>query len=137
MKFNEYKYERPDLEDYKKQMTDLLEALKNDPSVEDELQIIQQAFDLQDILETMASLVSTRHSIDTRDEYYEKEQEFLNENIPHLQEYSQLFSKHLLTSKNRKKLEKELGSLLFDQAELEMKTFSTEIIPELQLDKPS
>lgn len=132
MKFSEYIYKRPDLDVYKAQMNELLEALKKDLDVEEELKIIQKAFDLQDELDTMASLVSTRHSIDTRDEFYEKEQEFFNENVPHLQEYNQLFSKQLLNSKNRKALEKELGSLLFDQAELEMKTFSVEIIPELQ-----
>jgi M3 family oligoendopeptidase len=80
----------------------------------------------------MASLVSTRHSIDTRDSFYEQEQEFFNEHIPPLQEYSQAFSKQLLESKNRAKLEEHLGTLLFDQAELQQKTFKPEVIGELQ-----
>jgi len=132
MKFSEYKYARPDLDSYKASMTELLDAMNNNPSVDEELALIQKVFDIQDELSTMASLVSTRHSIDTRDEFYEKEQEFFNENIPHLQQYDQLFSNALLASKNRKVLEEKLGTLIFDQAELQLKTFSEEIIPELQ-----
>ncbi len=132
MKFSDYKYERPDLEVYKASITALLEALQQDPSLEEELTIIQKAFDLQDDLSTMAGLVSVRNSIDTRDEFYETEQQFFNENIPLLQQYDQQFSMLLLKSKNREALEKELGTLLFDQAELQLKTFSEAIIPELQ-----
>ncbi|QMS84864.1 M3 family oligoendopeptidase [Candidatus Xianfuyuplasma coldseepsis] len=134
MKFSEFTYERPDLEQYKAQMTDILNKMKDTPTVGEELALIKSVFDLQDELSTMAGLVSTRHSIDTRDEFYEKEQQFFNENIPHLQQYDQQFSIALLESKNRKALEQEFGTLLFDQAELQRKTFSEEIIPELQLE---
>ena len=129
MTFNEYKYERPDLDAYKATMTELLDQMKQDPTFEEELAIIQQVFDLEDELSTLASLVSTRHSIDTRDEFYEAEQQFFNENIPPLQQYSQQFSKQLLQSKNRKELEDHFGSLLFDQAELQQKTFSPKVTP--------
>lgn len=132
MKFSEYKYERPDLEAFKTKSIALLEKMKQDPSLEEELALVQEFFNLEDELSTMASLVSTRHSIDTRDAYYEAEQEFFNEHIPPLQQYSQEFSKQLLDSKNRKELEERLGSLLFDQAELQQKTFKPEIIGELQ-----
>jgi M3 family oligoendopeptidase len=132
MKFSEYKYERPDLEAYKAKMTAYLEKMKQGISFEEELQIVHEAFALEDELSTMASLVSTRHSIDTRDEFYEKEQEFFNNEFPPLQEYSQAFSKQLLESPNRAKLEEELGSLFFEQAELDQKTFSPKVIGEMQ-----
>jgi len=132
MKFNDYKYERPDLDIFVKKIKDLLETLKDDISVEDELIIIKEVFDLQDELSTMGTLVSTRNKIDTADEFYEKEQEFFNENMPHIQKYSQQFIKQILSSRNRVKLEQELGVLLFEQAELQLKTFSPEIIPDLQ-----
>ena len=132
MKFSEYPYERPNLDQYKETVTALLEELKQDLTVDEERKLVQKFFDLEDQISTMASLVSTRHSIDTRDEFYETEQKFFNENVPHLQQYEQAFMKQLLESKNRAALEQELGSLLFDQAELAQKTFSPEIIPELQ-----
>jgi M3 family oligoendopeptidase len=106
--------------------------MKSNPSLEEEINLVHQLFKLQDEIETMASLVSTRHSIDTRDEFYEKEQEFFNNVMPHLQQVQQAYMKQLLDSNNRKGLEKEFGTLLFEQAELAQKTFSPEIITELQ-----
>ena len=132
MRFQDYKYERPDLNLIKTKWTEILEAMKQDPTLEEELELIQQFFAIDDEISTLASLVSTRHSIDTRDKFYEEEQQFFNENIPPLQQYSQQFSLQLLESKNRAQLEEHFGSLLFDQAELQQKTFSPEVIEELQ-----
>ena len=132
MKFSEYKYERPDLELYKKEMEDLLETLSDDISLEQEIEIVNEVFALQDELSTMGALASVRQSINTKDEFYEKEQEFFDQNGPIMQQYGQMFNDKLLTSKNRKGLEEEFGALLFEQAELEKKTFKPEIIPDLQ-----
>ena len=132
MKFSEYKYERPDLEIFKKQMEDLLETLSDDVTLEQEVEIINEVFGIQDDLGTMGGLASVRQSINTKDEFYEKEQEFFDQNGPIMQQYNQMFIDKLLTSKNREGLEKEFGKLLFEQAELEKKTFKPEIIPDLQ-----
>lgn len=132
MTFTDYKYERPDMDQFKAQVETILNAMKDNPTVEEEIKLVHQLFDLQDKVETMASLVSTRHSIDTRDEFYEKEQEFFNNVMPHLQQVQQAYMKQLLESPNRTELEKEFGTLLFEQAELAQKTFSPEIITELQ-----
>lgn len=134
MKFNEFKYERPDLEIFKKQMEDLIETLNGDVTVEQECAIVHEVFELQEELDTMVTLVSIRHSIDTKDDFYEKEQDFFDENGPILQQYNQLFVAKILVSKNRKALEEEFGTLMFEQAELEKKTFSPAIIPDLQLE---
>ena len=134
MKFNEFKYERPDLELFKKEMEDLIETLSGDVSVDQESAIIYEVFEIQEDLDTMATLVSIRHSINTKDEFYEKEQDFFDENGPVMQEYQQLFMNKILESKNRKALEEEFGTLMFEQAELEKKTFKAEIIPDLQLE---
>lgn len=132
MKFNEFKYERPDLELFKKEMEDILETLNGDVTLEQELEIIEEVFELQQELDTMATLVSIRHSVNTKDDFYEKEQDFFNEQGPILQQYNQMFVEKLLDSKNRDGLEQELGTLIFEQAELERKTFKPEIIPDLQ-----
>ena len=76
MKFNEFKYVRPDLEQFISQMKELLEVIGKDVTFEEELKAIMKVFSLNDDLSTQASLVSIRNSVDTRDEFYEKEQEF-------------------------------------------------------------
>lgn len=132
MKFKDYKYERPNIEKYQKEVTKLLEKIGADVDLKTELKAIQDFFDLNDQLDSMATLVSIRNSLNTKDEFYQKEQEFFDENSPKLQMYNNLFSKKLIRSKNREALEHALGTLLFEQAELQEKTFSEAIIPDLQ-----
>ena len=127
MKFSEYKYERPDLELLKKEVEDLLETLSGEITLDQEIEIINEVFNLQDEVDTMAELVGIRHSINTKDEFYEKEQDFFDENGPVIQQFNQLFMAKLLVSKNKAGLIEEFGGLLFQQAELEMKTFKPEI----------
>lgn len=134
MKFNDFKYERPDLDLYKKNMTEILTYVGEDKSYDEELNAIHRYFKESDHLSTMRILVSIRNTIDTTDKFYEEETNFFNEQMPSIQEYSQTFYKKLLTSKHRKTLEKEFGELIFKQAELEQKIFSTEIIEELQIE---
>jgi len=132
MKFKDYQYERPNIDNYQKEITDLLKLIGSDADKETELKAIQDFFDLNDELDSMATLVSIRNSLDTKDEFYQQEQDFFDENGPKLQMYNNLFSKKLIQSKNRPYLEEKLGKLIFKQAELQEKTFSEAIIPDLQ-----
>ncbi len=132
MKFEEFKYERPNLEDITTRMNDLLAFIATNHSLEVELAAINKVFKIQDEIATKETLVSIRNSVDTTDKFYEAEQDFFNEIAPHLQALETTFLKKLLTSAHRDALEKEYGTLLFEKAELAQKTFSPEIIEELQ-----
>lgn len=132
MKFKDFVYERPNIENYVKRFKELLALIGESETAETEIKAIKDLFDLNDEMDTLITLVSIRNSLNTQDEFYEKEQDFFNENVPALQEYEHIFSSKILKSKNRLVLEKEFGSLLFKQAELRQKTFSPEIIPLLQ-----
>ena len=132
MKFNEFKYERPNLEAIRQEIEGYISVIGEDQSLEEEINAIEKVFQLNDRIFTQASLVSVRNSIDTRDEFYEKEQEFFDENLPNLQQYEHMFVAKLLVSKHREALEKKFGSLIFKKGELAQKTFSPEIIGDLQ-----
>ncbi len=132
MKFEDFKYERPNLEQIKERMNKLLELIATNETLEVELDTIKKVFKLQDEISTQFNLVSIRNSVDTTDKFYEEEQDFFNEISPHLQQLETAFLKKLLNSKHRNELEKEFGTLLFKKGELAQKTFSPEIIKELQ-----
>lgn len=132
MKFNDYKYERPNLEEIKKEIEEQLNLIGTDQDLQTEIQAVHKVFAINDKLNTMGTLVSIRNSVDTTDEFYEKEQEFFDENTPHLRQYEHQFNEKILVSKNRKELEKEFGELIFLRGELAQKTFKPEIIPEMQ-----
>ena len=132
MKFKDFLYVRPNIDEYVKNFKELLEVIGTGKSAEEEIKTIKNIFDLNDEMDTLISLVSIRNTLNTQDEFYEKEKEFFDENIPALQEYEHIFSSKILKSNHREKLEKEFGSLLFKQAELRQKTFDPKVIPLLQ-----
>lgn len=132
MKFKDYKYERPELEQVKASLEKELELIGGNESLETEIKAIYKLFDLVDYVSSMGQLVGVRNSLDTTDEFYEKEQAFFDENGPVLQQYNHMLMEKMLGSKNRAGLEKEFGTLLFQRAELAKKTFKPEIIPDLQ-----
>lgn len=132
LKFKDFKYERPNIEEFIKKIQALLAVIGEDVSYEEEVKAIKEIYDLNDEMESMITLVSIRNSLNTKDEFYEKEQDFFNENIPQLQQYEHIFSQKIIKSRNRKSLEKEFGELMFKQAELAQKTFDPKIIPLLQ-----
>ena len=83
-------------------------------------------------IETMGTLSSIRHSIDTRDKFYDAEDTWWNNTMPQLQEYQQQWIEALLVSPFRSAFEEKYGSLIFVNAEIAKKAFSPEIIPEMQ-----
>ena len=132
MKFSEMPYTRPDTEALKQQMQALTDALKTAPDYETARALFLQQQELEKHLSTAGTLVEIRHSIDTRDAFYEAESDFFNAAMPELQEYEQNWTAALLQSPFRADFEKDYGSVMFLNAELGLKTFSPEIIPELQ-----
>jgi M3 family oligoendopeptidase len=132
MKFNEFKYERPDLESYKSRVNDQLILINTGKTFSIELEAIKEIFNLQDEMATLVELVSIRNTLDTTDKFYEKEQDFFDLNTPHLQELEQNFIKKLLGSNYKKELVEKYGILIFERGEIAQKTFSPEVIKELQ-----
>jgi M3 family oligoendopeptidase len=134
MKFSDFKYERPNLDKVKKSLEEKLDLINTGKDLETEIKASYDIFKINDDLGTLGSLVGIRNSIDTTDEFYEKEQEFFDENMPVLRQYEQMFIEKLLDSPHREGLVKEFGSLMFERGELARKTFKPEIIPDLQLE---
>ncbi len=132
LKFSEIRYERPNLDEIKAQFTALTQRLTDAASYDGARAAFIEKDQLLRHVETAVTFVSIRHSIDTRDAFFDAEETFWNETIPELQVYLQQWTDALLQSKFRPEFEKEFGSIIFTKAEMELKTFSPEIIPELQ-----
>ncbi len=132
MKFSQIPYARPDFADAARQIDALTRRLETASGAAEQLQIYKEMETLSGHLYTQMALCSIRHTIDTRDTFYDQEHEYLNEQGPLLSEKVQAFNRALLASPYRPELEKELGSLLFQNLDLEQKSFSPAIIPLLQ-----
>ncbi len=132
MKFSEMKYTRPDIEGVKSQLDGLCERLAAAQSYGEAKAVFLEKEALSKNVDTMSTLCSIRHSIDTRDKFYDDETNFWNAAYPELAEYLQKFLGVLLESKFRAEFEAEYGNIIFINAEIALKTFSPEIIAEMQ-----
>ena len=132
MKFNEMTYTRPDLQ----AICDATDAAAADltaaTSYAEAREIMMRVQEIQSRVMTQASLASVRHTIDTRDAFYDAEDRFWNENTPILTEHIQRWVLAMVKSPYRSDFEKEYGTIMFVNAELQLKAFSPEIIPEAQ-----
>ena len=131
VKFKDYKYERPDLSKITDEFNLLLDKFTEAKSYEDQSKILKEINRLRNYVDTMGTLVFIRHSIDTEDEYYAKENDFIDENKPRFENLVSKFYKELINSKFRDDLEKEWGKQVFTLAELQLQVFSEEIIEDL------
>lgn len=131
MKFKDYEYIRPDLDQMEKSFIELLEKFRNAKSASEQSMVIDEVTSLRNYFETMVTLASIRHSINTEDKFYETEQDFMDENGPRYEKLVTDYYKELINSPFRAELENEWGEQFFKLAELQIKTFSEEIMEEL------
>ena len=93
MKFKEMPYKRPALDEVTAKLTNMIEKLQ---AAQDYGQA-KEAFLLWEEdnrhLQTMGTLASIRHSIDTRDPFYEAEDTWWNQTSPQLEEYRNVIMK--------------------------------------------
>lgn len=132
MKFKEMTYERPDLEAMKEQLNELTLRLQSAEDYESAKKVFLEKEAADKYIETQMTLAQIRHSIDTRDEFYDGEVKFWNESAPILEQYEKEWDNAMLESPLRPAFEAEYGKLMYVNTELEKKTFSVEIIPDLQ-----
>ncbi|MCI9223198.1 MAG: M3 family oligoendopeptidase [Oscillospiraceae bacterium] len=132
MKFSEMPYERPDLDKVKRELGDLTGRLKAAESYEEARAVFLEKEAAERHVDTLVTLASIRNSIDTRDEFYDGEMNFWNAAGPELEEYTKAWTAAMLASPFRKDFAAEYGDLMFVNAEIELKTFAPEIVPQLQ-----
>jgi len=132
MKFSEMPYKRPVIEAVTEKVNAIIARINNAKSADEQLEAHRDFTGLFKNIDTMGTLAYVRHTMNTEDEFYDKEKEFFDENEPILQNLRFAFYKAFTASRFRKELEEKLGSVLFKNAELELKSFDPAIIPELQ-----
>ncbi len=132
MRFEDFSYTRPKVDEVEKKFIAALERFEAAGSVGEQEEAIQEINDVRNHLSTDFNLVYIRHSIDTNDEFYKEEQDFLDEIEPLTKSWDTKYYKALVKSPFRKELEAKWGTQLFALAECELKTFDDSIIEDLQ-----
>ncbi len=132
MKFNEYEYVRPNMEEFKLVVDKGIESFNNAMTADEQIKVIKDINKVKDTVMSAIELVYIRNSVDTLDEYYDKEMEFADEAMPEIEGVSTKFFKALLKTKFRDELVKEFGELIFIKAENQVKTFDEVVLDDLK-----
>lgn len=132
LKFNEFKYERPNYEEIKKGYSNLIEQVNNASTYKEQASLIKEVNAIRNAMSTMQTLASIRNSINTEDEFYDKENEYWDEYGPLFSEMDDSFYKALVNSKFKEELTADLGKQFLNIVEYSLKAFSPEVIADLQ-----
>lgn len=134
MKFEDYKYEKVDIKEFSKQFNHHIERFNESKTFQEQNDEMTKLIEMRNHFETMATLVEIRQSIDTKDEFYDKEKNYYDEIRPIYQGLVTNYYKSLINSKFKNDLVDEWGEWIFKIAELEIKTYSDEIVEDLKLE---
>jgi M3 family oligoendopeptidase len=131
--FSAIEYKRPDMSALKKRMNALLKQLKQAKTYEQARDVYLTSQEVTGHVETSYVVASIRNTLDTTDKFYDGEMQFFNRALAQLMPVSKAFTEALLRSPFRAQFEQEFGKQLFTLAEIDEKTQSVKIIPDLIL----
>lgn len=130
-KFQDIEYKRPDPDQLKSEFTTILEDFVQAESGEKQLKLIRQMDTLKNNFLTEYSIAYIRHTVNTKDEFYDREIEFFNENMPVYEELIDRFNQAVLKSDFKPEITEAFGPHYLNKLEVQAKTISPEILPDL------
>ena len=132
IKFSQMPYARPDLDKTKAFYAEETECFRNAKTFEEADEAFLKVQEEEKHYSTMATIAQIRHDIDSTDAFYDEEARELAKARPMLRESTHAWEQALLTSPFRKDFEKKYGEVMFLNLELEARSFSPEIVPDMQ-----
>ncbi len=132
MKFNEFDYSRPEIDTLKVKFNDFSAEFSNAKNFESQREAFQKINLLLQEFTSMYNLCHIRHTINTKDKFYEEENDYFDKNNPLFKAIKIEFYKILLKSPFKQELKQTFGEQLFRIAEMNLKTFEPKILEYLQ-----
>jgi M3 family oligoendopeptidase len=132
MTFESFPYVRPEMAEVSQNFEKHLLRFQNATTLAQQNSSLSRLNAVREEFLTMVNLCLIRHTSDTRDPFYEKENEYFDENLPAFEALNNRFFRALLASPFRDALEQKFGAQLFTLAELALKTFQPVILEDLQ-----
>ena len=108
--FPELEYKRPDVDEVRNIITKHTEAVRNAKSGDDVLDAIFSLDRTMSPVMDMGTLASVRNTLDTTDEFYDKENEYISQMMPTITPDIVAFSSAVEESPFRKSVEERLGT---------------------------
>ncbi|WP_026522140.1 M3 family oligoendopeptidase [Butyrivibrio sp. VCB2001] len=132
MKCSEMPYNRVDMDEVKKFFEQLIADSKNAKSGEEQFELHKKYYEFMADVWTNIKLGVFRHNIDTTEEFYSKENDYIDEITPMISKYANDYNKVLFESPYRPYLEEKISKVAFKNIELANKSIDDKILPLMQ-----
>lgn len=130
--FDTIEYVRPDYDEMKKVWEDAAAQIRNAKTYAEVKAVMQKVEEASNHLMTMYSICSIRNTLNTTDEYYEKELEYNQNTYPTVMEASMQYERTVLESPFAKDLEAEYGKELLVSLQRDLDSFNPALVPFMQ-----
>ena len=127
MTYNDFYYERIDLEESKAKLAKMITDFKNADNAADQISVIKQVDNFSRDYMTYQSMASLNYSRDINSEKAKKEKDFYDSISPDMREAYDSFDKVLHKSKFKKEIIHKYGETFLKQIEISLKTFDSKI----------
>ena len=132
MKFKDMPYERVDFAEVEQRVKELISALDQAGSGEEQFEVHRKFYELTDHVSTLFTIAMIRFDGNTSDEFYSGEREYYDEQLPIYENLLQEYKKKLYASPYRNYLEEKIGPVAFKNIEISLKAMNEELIPLMQ-----
>ncbi|MBE5823983.1 MAG: M3 family oligoendopeptidase [Butyrivibrio sp.] len=132
MKCSQMPYTRVNMDEVKSFFEKLIADSKNAKSGEEQFELHKKYYKFMEDVYTNIKLGVFRHNIDTTEEFYAAENDYIDEITPLISKYANDYSKVLYESPFRSYLEDKISKVAFKNIELQNKSIDDKILPLMQ-----
>jgi M3 family oligoendopeptidase len=130
--FSAFDYQRPEMDVFSQDFNKRLADLSNASDSQTALDAFEHINHMRAGFSSLQSLCHIRHTTNTRDKFYETENDFFDQQMPVFQSLNDAFYRLLVQSPHRPTFEQKYGKQLFRLIEMGLRTFDPAILPDLQ-----
>ncbi len=140
MVFRDYEYRRPDTDAVVASYGELAQKVAAAADYAAVRECVERHEKLFGAFYTQRTLAEIRHTVDTRDKFYDDENKFFADESPRVEQAQSVFALALLASPFLPQLKKDYPAVVFDKLAMKTKTISAAVVPllgreaQLQLD---
>lgn len=132
MKFSEFPYERLDMDKIKAFFEKLIADSKNAKSGEEQFELHKKYYEMRSEILSNFIIGRFRYDIDTSNEFYDKEKDYIDEISPLVAQLQNDYLKVVYESPYRAYLEEKISKVAFKNMELANKSINDKILPLMQ-----
>ncbi len=129
MVFSEFEYKRPNIKDFSDKVDVLVAKINNAKAFDEVKDAIYEMNKITKAMMTDLEIGGIRYTLNTNDEFYAQEQDFIDENAPLIDEIGVRFAKAVVDSKFQEEISKEFGKQYIRLSKNTVDRFAPELIP--------